>query len=312
MDISRHLKLVTVLLTVFLAAGCTNTPAAPVVLSPVNLKPYGTATLAVLPSAPVNATEIPLPSPTPSTYSVVSGDSLGTIAEQLGVSLADLQTANPGVVSESMTVGQKINIPSKASTIVEPAQAELGPVQCHPAGAGTYCFVAVHNTSSAVLENVKLQMSVLGPKGKVVDHQEAFLPLNILPPGDSLPAYTLFAELPAGTIPIAQLSGSIALFPEDQRYLPAVIHNLLINIDWDGRSARAQGQVFLPAGAKAQSAATIWLAAVAYDASGQVVGFRRWEWQGSLKPGNAQGFDFSVYSLGPAIETVDVVVEARP
>ena len=53
-------------------------------------------------------------------------------------------------------------------------------------------------------------------------------------------------------------------------------------------------------------------AGVAYSADGQIVGFRRWEWQGSLKAGSAQAFDFSVYSLGPAIARVEVIVEARP
>jgi hypothetical protein len=213
-----------------------------------------------------------------------------------------------------MTVGQKINIPVTASgdALSTPAHADLSAVRCYPAGVGTYCLVSVHNSSSSMLENIKVQMSLIGAKGKVTDSQEAFLPLNILPPGGTLPAYTLFTDLPAGTLPVAQLAASIKLQPGDVRYLPAVTRNLLISIDWDGRSANAQGQVFLPAGQAAQSAATLWLAGIAYDADGQIVGFRRWEWQGSLKPGSSQGFDFSIYSVGPAIETVDVVVEARP
>ena len=98
--------------------------------------------------------------------------------------------------------------------------------------------------------------------------------------------------------------------PGDGRYLPAVARNVLVSVAWDGRSARVQGQVFLPASSAA--AKTIWLAGVAYSADGQIVGFRRWEWQGNLKPGSAQPFDFWVYSLGPAIERVEVIVEARP
>ena len=311
MDILRSLKFLTVLLVVSLAVGCTNAPPSPLPLSPLNLKPYATATHAVFPTATIGATNVPLPSPTPSTYKVTAGDSLGTIAEKFGMSLTDLQAANPGVVSESLTVGQRINIPVNASSVPIPAQAELGAVKCYPAGAGTYCLVAVHNPFAENLENVKLQMTVLDAKGHVADRQEAFLPLNILPPGSSLPAYTLFADLPAGTIPVAQLADSIRLSPDDQRYLPAVTRNLLVSIAWDGRSAWAQGQVFLSDKAP-KSVATLWLAAVAHDADGQIVGFRRWEWHGNLKPGNAQAFDFSVYSLGPTIETVDIIVEARP
>jgi murein DD-endopeptidase MepM/ murein hydrolase activator NlpD len=280
------------------------------------LKPYATATRIILPTSTANVAEIPLPSPTPSTYRVESGDSLGTIAEQFGLSLAELQAANPGVVSESLRVGQKINIPvilSGDNAPPLPAPADVSAVRCYPAGAGTYCLAQIHNPFAENLENVTLQMTVLDDKGRVQDRQEAFLPLNVLPPGGTLPAYTLFADLPAGTLPIAQLSSSIRLSAADRRYLPAVIQNTLVSINWDSRSARVQGQVFLPAlGKNPPSATGIWLAGIAYDAEGQIIGFRRWEWQGTLKPGNAQGFDFSVYSLGPAIETVDVVVEARP
>jgi hypothetical protein len=52
--------------------------------------------------------------------------------------------------------------------------------------------------------------------------------------------------------------------------------------------------------------------AVASAEDGQIVGFRRWEWQGSLQPGKMQPFEFAVYSLGPVISKVDVVVETRP
>lgn len=311
MDLFRHLKLIAIFLAVSLTVGCANTPDSPLPFAPLNLKPYATATHAVLSSPTLDAIAIPLPSPTPSTYRVVSGDSLGTIAEQFGMKLAELQAANPGVASESLTVGQKINIPVAASSIPTPALAELSAVKCYAAGAGSYCIVTVHNPFTEPLENVKVQMTVLDEQGKIIDNQEAFLPLNILPPGSSLPAYTLFARLPAGTLPVAQLATSIKLAPEDARYLPAVTRNLLVSIDSDGRSARAQGQVFLSEKSSA-STATLWLAAVAYDIDGQVVGFRRWEGMSSLKPGSAQGFDFSVYSLGPAIETVDVIVEARP
>jgi len=110
---------------------------------------------------------------------------------------------------------------------------------------------------------------------------------------------------------VAQLATAIRLTPDDERYLPATVRNLLVSIAWDGRSARAQGQVFLPANVKS-AVGTLWLAAVAYDVDGQVVGFRRWEWQGRLRPGRTQPFDILVYSLGPVIEKIDVVVEARP
>jgi hypothetical protein len=238
---------------------------------------------------------------------------LSAIAEHFDIRLADLQTANPGIVAESLTVGQKLNIPvgSSGNSIPTPAPAQVGPVRCYPSGAGAYCLAAVHNPFAETLENVKLQMTVLDPNRRPIASLEGFLPLDILPPGSTLPAYAFFPSLEAGVKPSAQLVVSIRLAPADRRYLWATARNVLVSLDWDGRSASVQGQVFLAAESSA-SAKTLWLAAVAYDANGQIVGFRRWEWQGSLKPGRAQAFDLSVYSLGPAIETVEIIVEARP
>jgi LysM repeat protein len=246
---------------------------------------------------------------------VAAGDSLSTIAEHFGIRLAELQAANPGVVSESLSVGQKLKIPAGSSgeSLPTPAPAQIGPVQCYPSGGGTYCLAAVHNPFPDVLENVKLQMSLLDPSGQPISSLEAFLPLDILPPGSSKPAYAFFPAQAAGARPSgsAQVAASIRLAPGDRRYLPAVARNVLVGVAWDGLSANVQGQVFLAAESPT-AAKTLWLAAVAYDANGQMVGFRRWEWQGSLKAGRTQAFDLSVYSLGPAIASVEVVVEARP
>lgn len=47
------------------------------------------------------------------TYVIKSGDTLGKVASQFGVSLAEIQAANPGVDSRKLHVGQKIVIPKK-------------------------------------------------------------------------------------------------------------------------------------------------------------------------------------------------------
>lgn len=318
MDVLRHPKLVAVFLTFSLLVGCATAPDSPSPLPPSNLKPYATATHAVSPSETVSATDLPIPTPTPATYTIASGDTLGGIAEHFGLRLAELQAANPGVAAESLVVGQKLKIPaSSAEGGPTPAPANVGAPSCYPSGGGTYCLALVRNPFPDTLENIKLQMTLLDAHGHSLASLEAFTPLNILPPGSALPAYAFFpaqkdpATPTTDLQPVAQLATSIRLTPADERYLPATVRNLLVSIAWDGRSARAQGQVFLPAEAKS-AAGTVWLAAVAYDGNGQVAGFRRWEWQGRLRPGRAQPFDIPVYSLGAAIEKIEVVVEARP
>jgi hypothetical protein len=56
-----------------------------------------------------------------------------------------------------------------------------------------------------------------------------------------------------------------------------------------------------------QGADLVWVLAVAYGEDGQVVGFRRWE-----SAGDEDEFEFWVYSLGPEIARVELLVEARP
>jgi LysM repeat protein len=47
------------------------------------------------------------------TYTVKGGDSLAKIARANGVSLADLEAANPGVDPKHLKIGQKISLPEK-------------------------------------------------------------------------------------------------------------------------------------------------------------------------------------------------------
>src|ERR1044071_6253003 len=56
--------------------------------------------------------ETPLPSPTPFTYTVQRGDTMGSIALAAGVSIDDLQAANPEISPNAMSVGQVLKIPS--------------------------------------------------------------------------------------------------------------------------------------------------------------------------------------------------------
>lgn len=49
----------------------------------------------------------------PDEYIIKSGDTFAKVARAQGVSLADIQTVNPGVDSSKLKVGQKIKLPAK-------------------------------------------------------------------------------------------------------------------------------------------------------------------------------------------------------
>jgi LysM repeat protein len=261
--------------------------------------------------------EAPLPSPTPFTYTIQRGDTMSRIALKFGVSIDDLQAANPEVSPNAMSIGQVIKIPSNPENpsgepTPTPAPFTIQQVECYPtADKSVWCFVLAHNDFSDFMENVSAQVTLVGNNSSIAASQTAFLPLNILPPNASLPLTVFFPpDIPLDAKPQVQVLTAIRLLPSDERYLPATVNNTLVQVNADGHSARAMGQVLLPNQAKA--ATQVWVTGTAYDEGGRVVGVRRWESNAGLAPGGSLPFEFLVSSLAGSIERVDFAVEARP
>ena len=288
--------------------------------SAVVLTPFATSTPKTLhPSGPEGlvTAETPLPSPTPFMYTVQTGDTMSSIALKFGVSIDDLQAANPEISPNAMSVGQVLNIPSNPDNpsgepTPTPAPFTVQQIECYPsADKGMWCFVLVHNDFSDFMENVSAQVTLVDANNATLASQTALLPLNILPPDTSLPLAVFFPpEIPLDVKPQVQVLTAIRLLPDDERYLPATINNTLVEINAEGHSARVTGQVLLPGQSKAAS--QVWVAGTAYDDAGRVVGVRRWESSAGLSPGGNLPFEFMVYSIGGKIARVEFAVEARP
>lgn len=306
-----------------LLAACA--PASPLPTTPsVALTPFLTSTPGQKSEAGAMQTpldivtpDVALPSPTPFTYTVQRGDTIGGIALKFGVSMDDLQAANPEISPNAMSVGQVLKIPSNPEnpsgeptpTAVPFTVRQIG---CYPtADQGMWCFVLIHNDFSDFMENVSAQVTLVDANQAVLASQTALLPLNILPPDTLLPLITFFSPpVPRDARPQIQILTAIRLLPDDQRYLPATVNNTLVQVDEEGRSARVSGQVLLPTEAKA--AKQIWVAGTAYDETGRVVGVRRWETDKGLAPGGNLPFEFRLSSLAGKITQVEFAVEARP
>jgi LysM repeat protein len=310
------MKRAAMILCVFLfACAPQSTQTAP----SVALIPYFTLTPSATPAVAegiVAFNETPLPSPTPFTYVVQSGDTMSEIAERFNVLLDDLMAANPNVPPNSMPIGTTLLIPGSpanpgiASTPT-PVPVAVKQTDCYPTtDRGLWCFALVRNDSTDVLENVSAQVTLVDSNGAPIASQAAFLPLNILPPASSLPLYVFFApEIPLGAKPRLQILTATALLPNDARYLPATIGNTSVQVGANGLYARASGDIHLPE--ESTAATHTWVAAVAYDEYGRVVGVKRWE-GGAIQPGTSVTFYLTVSSAGSAIDAVEFVVEARP
>jgi len=304
----------------FLLAACAPHTIEGTPRPPAILQPYFTRTPSVTPERPeglVVEFETPLPTPTPFVYEVQAGDTMSGIAFKFGVSLDELVAINPGVSPNSMSIGTELKIPSApvgqtSASIPTPVPATVKQIECYPtADRGMWCFVLVHNDTQNVIENLSAQVTLQNVNGNSLADATALSPLNILPPGESLPLMVFFPPVIAPDArPQVQLLTGIPIQPDDARYLAATLHNTLARVDSSGRNAQVSGTVRLPEDAR--SASLVWLAAVAYDEYGRVVGVRRWEPDAGIAPGGSLPFAFEVSSLAGEIEQVEFAVEARP
>src|SRR5687768_5090450 len=173
----------------FLLAACAPQPARPT--SPaVDLIPFVTSTPISLPSVGMThthqglvAAERPLPSPTPFTHTVQTGDTMSSVALKFGVSMDDLQAANPEISPNAMSVGQVLNIPSNPDNPSgEPtptaAPFTIQQIECYPtADKGLWCFVLVHNDFPDFMESVSAQVTLVDANNATLASQTALLPL---------------------------------------------------------------------------------------------------------------------------------------
>jgi hypothetical protein len=89
----------------------------------------------------------------------------------------------------------------------------------------------------------------------------------------------------------------------DTRYRANHIENLKVDVQPGGHSAQVSGEVRLEDASVSPS--QVWVALVAYNEAGRIVGVRRLEFS------NVLSFSGWVYSQGEAITRVDVVAEVR-
>lgn len=277
--------------------------------------PYQTVPPSETPTVIPPLPGIILPTPTTFTYTVVQGDTLNGIARRYGVTLEALLAANPGIQPAVLSAGTTLIIPTGNEIPGEPTPTPAPlPVQqarCwSEKDGGLWCFALVQNEYAETLENLSAQFTLLDANGQELVSQAAFALLNTLPPGQSMPLAVHFPPQVQTDVTVrVQVLTAIRLLPGDTRYLPVIPENTLVRVEASGQMAQVTGRVILTG---AGTANTLWVLATAYDAAGSVVGVRRWESASALTATAPISFDFLVYSVGPGIDRVEFLAEARP
>jgi LysM repeat protein len=297
-------------LTAFSLAACSNqiasvassTSSGPIV-------PFYTPT----PSGTVAAEiEGAAPTSTPYIYTVAPNDTFFSIAARLNIDLNELLAANPSVDPRVLIPGTLLVVPVTGQTsaatslpTLTPVAAGVSPSVCYStASAELWCFLLVANDEQQTMENLIGEIQLIGKAGDVMATTQAVPPIDILETGERMPLVAYFQSPPEGWVGSqGRLLTAFELSKNGEDYLMASASNVNLQIDDSGLSAHVQGNVQLQ---ENQSAKIIWVVGVAYAANGDVVGYRRWESAGDLD------FDFWVYSLGPKINNVEVLVEALP
>ncbi len=292
-------------------AACRQAAPAPRVDAPTvgagSLRAYptstGTATATPLPTATV--TPQPSATATPQLHSVAPGEDLFGISLKYGVSLEALQAANPQVDARSLRIGQSLVIPERVTgqtaqpALLAPVAVEIGAIDCWPAATGgVWCFVRARNPHKQAVENISARLSLVGETGEP-QTTLAVAALDLLPAGASMPLVA-YLPPPLPERPWRPAANLLAALPvgDEGRYRPVQISEQTTRVEDDGRTALVAGRVQADAG-------QVWLAAVAYNAAGQVVGVRRWQ-------GASGDFRLAVYSAGDAILRVELFSQARP
>ena len=287
---------------------------------PVSLVPYATPTASLTPentpSTQENPTQLPTPTPTPMVYTIIEGDTMLAIAFRHGISLEELQSANPDVNARLLVLGTELIIPLGDVIPSNPVTPTPIPIQisdsnCYPAPDGVWCFVSIRNDRNRPLENISAQVVLQNSSGEYLVDGVAIGAINLLPVSEELPLVVFIpGRFPTDFSASTEIL-TVQLLPKnDERYLNAWLEVEQVEISKSGGRAQVAGSIGLPA--KSQPGSQVWILVVAYDKEGNVVGIRKTEQFRSLDPGSSKEFDIEVFSLGSPIDEVDAFVEVRP
>ena len=193
-----------------------------------------------------------------------------------------------------------------------PLPLQVLSTSCTPSlTGGYYRFGEVRNDQGFPLENLTAEFrSTNAINGDVVT-MNALLPLTILDADMSIPFFAYFSP-PIFDNPQVELQVQTATSAnlENPGIFALKVDQPEISLSADAQWAAVSGGVQLQE--PGQEISKFWVAAVAYDQNGQVIGIRRYERTEALKFGEELLFSLNVYSVGGKIDRIELFGEGIP
>lgn len=261
--------------------GCTITATeiAPT-LSPTNTPQITLTVRTRAPRPPTLAPQSPTMTPTQAEatplaarlYTVRPGDTLLGIALDLGVEVAHLQTANPGIDPLQLQVGQQIIIPYSLPSTLSPLAAvslSLSPPACYELPTGrVLCLGQVINHQPFPVEHVRVRVQILD--SGLIAERTVGVERRIIWPGESAPYGAFFnVNWNDRYIVSASLHMAQAARPDEQRNAQVVIE--------DERVERQNGRYMVSLmlyNPSATATRPMSLTLTLLDSEGRVAGYR--------------------------------------
>jgi LysM repeat protein len=300
---------------VLFTAGCdfqsVSGPFSTLTIAPP-LNPYQSTTKTpapLTPTIPLHTEQPLIPTPTPFKYIVQAGDTLYGIAIKYNILLDRLVSANPGLDTRLLTVGTEVIIPLAEEDNLPPTPTPYPLLQekpvCYPTtDGGVWCYALVENNNDIALENVALAFNIYDADQVLVRSQIAFLPLNVLFPGQSIPVGVLIPNTLANQNQIN--TTLLSAYPSDRT------DPLILNSDYSLEYSRentivhVSGILEIPEGDPQGD--QVWIVGVGFS-EGIPSAVRKWISAEGLEQGKPYPFDFLLYSLGPQIDQVQLFSE---
>jgi hypothetical protein len=172
-------------------------------------------------------------------------------------------------------------------------------------------LVEARNPGAAPLQNVAVQIALIGPKGEVLAGETAYAALDLILPGTGAPFAALFPGAPPALVaPVAQV---VSAEPVPAGSVPAIA--LDISAPQLAPATTASGPWTVTGQVRngsANAVGSVRLVLTLYDRQQQMVGYRQGVLPGGLAAGALQDFSISAASLGGPVESYAIVAEGKP